>query len=290
MNLGAHMSIAGGMPRALERARSIGCNAVQLFVKNTNQWRTRALGAGEIASFRAAAGMFAPSFVLAHSSYLVNLASPDRKILERSIAGFIEEMRRAGALGIPYMVVHPGSHRGAGETAGLKRIAASLDEVLSAAGERAPEILLETTAGQGNSLGATFDQLARIIGAARASGSLGVCFDTCHVFAAGYDLRTKGAYERTIREFDRALGLGRLKAFHVNDSAKGLGSRVDRHALIGAGALGIGAFTLLMRDERFIDRPMVLETPKGPDDTNDRLALALLRNLRAGRRRRARKG
>lgn len=290
MNLGAHMSIAGGMPRALERGRSIGCNTVQLFVKNTNQWRTRALGAGEIASFRAAAGMFAPNFVLAHSSYLVNLASPDRKILERSVAGFVEEMRRAGALGIPYMVVHPGSHRGAGEAAGIKRVAASLDEVLAAAGERAPEILLETTAGQGDSLGTTFDQLARIIGAARASGSLGVCFDTCHVFAAGYDLRTKRAYETTMREFDRALGLDRLKAFHVNDSTKGLGSGVDRHALIGAGALGLEAFSLLVRDARFMDRPMVIETPKGTDDSNDIRSLALLRDLRAGGRRRARRG
>jgi len=290
MNLGAHMSIAGGMHRALERGRSIGCNAVQLFVTNTNMWSMRALGSGEIALFKERAGMFAPNFVLAHSSYLVNLASPDRTILERSIAGFTAEMKRAGALGIPYMVVHPGSHRGAGETAGLKRIAASLDEVISAAGARAPEILLETTAGQGNSLGTTFDQLARIIGAARASGSLGVCLDTCHVFAAGYDLRTNRAYENTFREFDLALGLERLKAFHLNDSTKGLGSRVDRHALIGAGSLGIGAFSLLMKDERFIDRPMVLETPKGPDDTNDRRALALLRDLRAGRRRPARKG
>jgi deoxyribonuclease IV len=289
MNLGAHMSIAGGMHRALERGRSIGCNAVQLFVTNTNMWSMRPLGAGEIALFRDRSGMFAPNFVLAHSSYLVNLASPDPRILERSIAGFVGELRRAGALGVPYMVVHPGSHRGAGENAGLKRIAASLDEVLAASGPRAPDILLETTAGQGNSLGTTFDQLARIIGAVRTSGSLGVCFDTAHVFAAGYDLRTRRAYEKTIREFDLAIGLDRLKAFHLNDSAKGLGSRVDRHALIGAGALGLGAFSLLMKDERFVDRPMVLETPKGPDDSNDTRALALLRDLRAGRRRAARK-
>jgi deoxyribonuclease-4 len=234
--------------------------------------------------------MFAPNFVLAHSSYLVNLASPDRRILRRSIAGFAAEVRRAGTLGIPYMVVHPGSHRGAGEAAGLKRIAASLDEALAAAGAGSPEILLETTAGQGDSLGATFDQLARIIGAARRGDSLGVCFDTCHVFAAGYDLRTGRAYEVTMREFDRALGLWRLKAFHLNDAARALGSRVDRHALIGTGALGLGAFRLLVRDERFIERPMVLETPKGPDEANDRRSLALLRDLRAGRRGPAPKG
>ena len=286
MNLGAHMSIAGGMHRALERGRSIECNAVQLFVKNTNQWRTRKLGPGEIAHFREEMSMFAPNFILAHSSYLVNLASNDKRILAKSIEGFLEEMQRSSALGIPYLVVHPGSHRGAGEAAGVKRIASSLDEILSATGVSGPEILLETTAGQGDSLGATFDQLARIIGAVRANGLIGVCFDTCHVFAAGYDLRTKRAYEETIRAFDLTVGLKRLKAFHVNDSRKELGSRVDRHAHIGEGALGLKAFSFLMNDERFFDRPMVLETPKGPDDSNDIRNLALLRGLRRPSKRR----
>jgi deoxyribonuclease IV len=286
MNLGAHMSIAGGMHRALERGRSIGCNAVQLFVKNTNQWRTRKLGSGEIARFREEAGTIAPNFILAHASYLVNLASPDPRILERSLEGFLDEMSRTRSLGIPYLVVHPGSHRGAGEAAGVKRIASSLEEILSATGASGPEILLETTAGQGDSLGATFDQLARIIGAVRANGSIGVCFDTCHAFAAGYDLRTKRTYEGTLRAFDLALGLERLKAFHVNDSRKELGSRVDRHAHIGEGALGLKAFAFLMNDERFFDRPMVLETPKGPDDANDRRNLALLRSLRSPSKRR----
>jgi deoxyribonuclease-4 len=256
---------------------------VQLFVHSTTQWRTRKLGAGEIALFREKAGTFAPNFLLAHSSYLVNLASNDKRILARSLECFLDEMNRTRSLGIPYLVVHPGSHRGAGEAAGVKRIASSLDEILSATG---PEILLETTAGQGDSLGTTFDQLARVIGAVRANGSLGVCFDTCHVFAAGYDLRTKRAYEETIRAFDLALGLERLKAFHVNDSRKELGSRVDRHAHIGEGALGLKAFSFLMNDERFFDRPMVLETPKGPDDSNDIRNLALLRGLRRPSKRR----
>ncbi|MCX5754369.1 MAG: deoxyribonuclease IV [Candidatus Krumholzibacteria bacterium] len=286
MNLGAHMSIAGGMHRALERGRSIGCNAVQLFVQNTSRWRTRKLDPGEIALFRKETGMFAPNFILAHSSYLVNLASNDGRILARSIECFLDEMNRASSLGIPYLVVHPGSHRGAGEAAGLKRIASSLDEILSATGVPGPEILLETTAGQGDSLGTTFDQLACIIGAVRAGGSLGVCFDTCHVFAAGYDLRTKRAYEETIRAFDLALGIERLKAFHVNDSRKELGSRVDRHAHIGEGALGLKAFSFLMNDERFFDRPMVLETPKGTDDSNDTRNLAVLRGLRRASKRR----
>ncbi len=167
-----------------------------------------------------------------------------------------------------------------------KRVASSIDEILSATDASRPEILLETTAGQGDSLGTTFEQLARIIGAVRASGSIGVCFDTCHVFAAGYDMRTRRSYEATIRAFDLALGLERLKAFHVNDSMKELGSRVDRHAQIGEGALGLNAFSFLMNDERFFDRPMVLETPKGPDGANDVRNLALLRGLRRRSKRR----
>ena len=284
MNLGAHMSIAGGMHRALDHGRSIGCNAVQLFVKSTNQWRARKLGADEVGLFRSQRDLFAPNFILAHSSYLVNLASPDTRILARSLAGFLGEMRRAQALGIPYMVIHPGSHRGEGAARGVRRIAASLDETLTALGSGSPVILLETTAGQGDTLGSTFDELARIIERSRANDSLGVCFDTCHVFAAGYDLRTKRAYDETLRAFDRTVGLGRLKAFHLNDSVKDLGSRVDRHTHIGKGALGLAAFSFLVNDERFFDRPMVLETPKGPDDANDIRNLAVLRRLRRAAR------
>jgi deoxyribonuclease-4 len=283
MNLGAHMSIAGGVHRALERGRSIGCNAVQLFVHSTNQWKMRRLAVAEVERFRRERELFAPNFVLAHASYLVNLASPNRSILSRSLRCFLDEMNRARSLGIPYLVVHPGSHRGTGETAGVRRVASSLDEVLSAGDASGPDILLETTAGQGDSLGCSFDQLARIIAGTRANASLGVCFDTAHVFAAGYDLRTKRAYEETMRSFDDAIGLGRLKAFHLNDSRRELGSRVDRHEQIGAGALGLAAFSLLVNDERFIDRPMVLETPKGTDDSNDIRNLSVLRGLRRPR-------
>jgi deoxyribonuclease-4 len=280
MNLGAHMSIAGGVHRALERGRQIGCNAVQLFVKSTNQWEARKLEADEIALFRKRRELFAPNFVLAHASYLVNLASSDRNILARSIGGFLEEMKRTQALGIPYMVIHPGSHRGAGEARGTKRIASSLDEILSAMDGAGPEILLETTAGQGDALGSTFAGLARIIETARANESLGVCFDTCHVFAAGYDMRTRRTYEETLRSFDRILGFSSLKAFHLNDSMSELGSRIDRHTHIGEGKLGLRAFSLLVNDHRFFDRPMVIETPKGPDDSNDARNLAVLRDLR----------
>lgn len=287
MNLGAHMSIAGGVHRALERGRSIGCTAVQLFVKNANQWRARTLDAGEIAYFRREKEAYGPNCILAHSSYLVNLASPDRSVLARSIEGFIGEMRRASSLGIPYMVIHPGSHRGTGAAKGIRRVASSLDETIAAMSGTPPEILLETTAGQGDTLGSTFEELARIIEKTRANALLGVCFDTCHVFSAGYDLRTKRTYEETMRGFDRVLGFARLKAFHLNDSVRDLGSRVDRHAHIGAGELGLEAFSCLMNDERFFDLPMVLETPKGPDDSNDIRNLAVLRRLHRPPKRRA---
>jgi deoxyribonuclease-4 len=282
MNLGAHMSIAGGVHRALERGARIGCNAVQLFVKNTNQWRSRRLSSEEISLFKKEKAAFAQNFVLAHASYLINLASPETKLLERSRSGFLEEMERARALGIPYIVIHPGSHRGSGEEQGLRRIAHSLDELLSKTGARSPQILLETTAGQGDTIGHTFEQLARIIDMVAASNMLGVCFDTCHVFAAGYDLRTKRAYEATLKKFDRVIGIERLKAFHLNDSLRTLGSRVDRHTHIGAGMIGLRTFSLLVNDARFLDRPMILETPKGTDDSNDIRNLTVLRGLRRG--------
>jgi deoxyribonuclease-4 len=282
MNLGAHMSIAGGVHRALERGTRSGCNAVQLFVKNTNQWRTRKLPREEVSLFKKEKAAFAPNLVLAHASYLLNLASPDTKLLERSRSGFLEEMERARALGIQYIVIHPGSHRGSGEKQGLQRIARSLDELLSEKQTGRLHILLETTAGQGDTIGHTFEQLARIIDAVRANDRLGVCFDTCHVFAAGYDMRTKRAYEATLKTFDRVIGIERIKAFHLNDSVRALGSRVDRHTHIGTGALGLKAFSLLVNDARFFDRPMILETPKGSDDSNDIRNLAVLRGLRRG--------
>jgi len=276
------MSIAGGVHRALERGTRIGCNAVQLFVKNTNQWRSRKLPPEEIRLFKKGKAAFAPNFVLAHASYLINLASPDAKLLERSRSGFLEEMERARALGIQYIVIHPGSHRGSGEEDGLRRIARNLDELLSMRKTGGLQILLETTAGQGDTIGHTFEQLARIIDMVAASNMLGVCLDTCHVFAAGYDLRTKRAYEATLKTFDRVIGIERLKAFHLNDSLRALGSRVDRHAHIGEGSLGLKAFSLLINDDRFFDRPMILETPKGSDDSNDIRNLAVLRGLRRG--------
>jgi deoxyribonuclease-4 len=262
MNLGAHMSIAGGVHLALERGLEIGCNSVQLFVKNNNQWKARRLTEEEITLFKEEKRAFRPDFILAHSSYLVNLASPDPKLLAKSRRSLLEEMKRSETLGIPYMVLHPGSHRGSGEERGIRTIADSLNLLLAQTHGFTLKILLETTAGQGNTIGHTFEQLAGIISQVEDDNRIGICFDTCHAFAAGYDLRSRGAYEKTFRSFKKILGLERLKAFHLNDSLKGLGSRIDRHTHIGRGKLGTAAFSLLVNDPRFEGLPMVLETPK----------------------------
>ena len=284
MNLGAHMSIAGGLPLALERGRSIGCGAVQLFVKNRNQWRARPLHRGEAAAFREEAGSFRREFILAHSIYLINLASPDPDVLTKSRRGFVEEMRRAERLGISSLVLHPGSHKGAGEAAGIAAIVESLDYAFEKTGGDRLVVLLETTAGQGNSIGHSFEQLAEIIAGVKRGDRLGICFDTCHSFAAGYDIRTKRTYNDTFKHFDEVIGLEKLRAFHLNDSLKGLGSRVDRHTHIGKGHLGRQSFSHLVNDERFLDRPMILETPKGPDMKEDIRNLRVLRGLRKGKR------
>lgn len=291
MNLGAHMSIAGGVHLALQRGLSIGCGAVQLFVKSSNQWRARPLTIDEIESFHELRLRFDPRFVLAHTSYLLNLASPDRGLLARSRKGFIEEIKRCAILGIPYLILHPGSHRGSGEEAGIRTLAESLNLALYQTEGSEVEILIESTAGQGNTIGHTFEQLAAIIEMVDFSDRLGVCFDTCHAFAAGYDLRSRHAYNTTFREFDSIIGLDRLKAFHLNDSVRELGSRVDRHTHIGKGELGVLAFSLLVNDTRFRNHPMVLETPKGSDMHDDVKNLKLLRSLRKKRlqERRARK-
>jgi len=258
---------------------------VQLFLKNRNQWRARPLGRGEAAALRKAAGAFRRDFIIAHSIYLINLASPEPDISRKSRSGLLEEMRRAEKLGIPYIVLHPGSHRGAGESAGIFTIVRNLDHVFEKTDGDKLIVLLETTAGQGNSIGHRFEQLAAIIAGVKRPERLGVCYDTCHSFAAGYDIRSKRAYKETFDHFDEVIGLERLRAFHLNDSLKGLGSRVDRHTHIGMGELGLEAFSHLVNDERFYDRPMILETPKGPDMKEDRQNLRVLRGLRTSKRR-----
>ncbi len=276
--LGAHMSIAGGMPRAVERARAVDATALQVFVKSSNQWRSRPFADGEVEAFRravAAAGL--ERHTVAHAGYLINLASPDDALWERSRASFREEVERCDALGIRFLVVHPGSHVGSGEQAGLDRVVAALDATL--APRSRATVLLETTAGQGSNLGHRFEHLGYLLDRARVRKRLGVCVDTCHVFAAGYEMRNRRGYAATFEALDDAVGLDRVLAFHLNDSKGDLGSRKDRHAHIGEGALGLEPFRLLLRDRRFRDRPMVLETPKGEDLEEDRVNLDVLRGL-----------
>jgi deoxyribonuclease-4 len=276
--LGAHMSIAGGVDQALYRGQEVGCQAVQIFTKQPNRWAARPFSAEEIARFQEARRATGIAPVFAHDAYLINLASPEEALWEQSVQAFQVEVERAQALELPYLVTHAGAHRGAGVEEGLRRIVEALDHV----GERTTGevmVLLETTAGQGGYLCYRFEHIAWIIAHARCPERLGVCFDTCHVFAAGYELRTRQGYEETFHQLEAIVGLERVKAFHLNDSLKGLGSRVDRHTHIGQGQLGLEPFRFLLNDPRFRDHPMVLETPKGPEMEEDRQNLAVLRGL-----------
>jgi deoxyribonuclease-4 len=281
--IGAHMSIAGGVDQALIRGRKLRCEAIQIFVKSNVQWRMPPLRRDEARRFGEARRESDIGIVFAHSSYLINLASADPRVRKRSIASLEEEVRRSSALGLPFIVLHPGAHGGAGEREGIRKIAGGLDQALAAVPAGRVAILLETTAGQGTSIGGRFEQLAEIIAASSMPGRLGICFDTCHVFAAGYNLRSRKGYARAIGEFDRAIGLPRIKAFHLNDCNGTLGSRLDRHTHIGKGKLGLGAFALLLNDRRFAGLPMVIETPKGRGTALDRRNLAVLRGLIRGR-------
>ena len=280
--LGAHMSIAGGLPEAVARARAVGATALQVFVKSSSQWRARPFAPGEAQVFRAAAaesGLAAAT--IAHSMYLVNLASPDAAIWRRSLEAFVEELDRCAELGIGALVVHPGSHMGAGEEAGEARVVEALEHALRVTAARPVRVLLEITAGQGRCLGGTFEGIARILDRARPAERLGACFDTCHALAAGYELRDRDSYERTMAELDRTIGIERVRAVHLNDSKTGLGSRCDRHEHIGRGTLGLEAFRSILNDPRLRDRPMVIETEKGKDLAEDRVNLGVLRSLLA---------
>lgn len=273
------MSIAGGVSRALERGHSIGCEAIQIFTKNQRQWRSKPLAPEEVERFKLKQAETGIEPIVAHDSYLINLGSPDEAMWQKSLQAYIIELQHCETLGIPYLVMHPGSHLGSGEEAGLRRIAEGLNRAHAATRGFGVISLLETTAGQGTNLGYRFDQLATIRETVEEVERVAVCFDTCHVFAAGYDLRTPEAYAETMAEFDRILGLDLLRCFHLNDSKKGLGSRVDRHQHIGQGLLGLEPFRLLLNDPRFATLPGLLETPKGPKMLEDVENLRLLRSL-----------
>jgi deoxyribonuclease-4 len=256
------MSIAGGLPRAVDRAEASRCEALQIFTKSAGQWRARALPPEEIALFRRRIEQTGIRPVVAHNSYLINVAAAAPPLRAQSIAALGEELDRAEALGLDGLVMHPGSYTTGTEAGGLALIADALAGVLRARPHGRTMILLEHTAGQGTNLGHRFEHLATILERLDGSPRVGVCLDTCHLLAAGYDICTESAYARTFRELDRLVGLDRVKAFHLNDSKKPCGSRVDRHEHIGKGCLGLEPFRWLLNDRRFASLPMLLETPK----------------------------
>lgn len=279
MRLGAHESISGGLYKAFDRARSVGCDALQIFVKSNRSWAVKPLTEEDIARFKAKAEETGIQPVVAHTSYLLNLGTPDDTLWKRSRDTLIVELERCEALGVPYLVLHPGSHVGTGEEVGLAQVAQALGEVHAATPGFRAQILLETTAGQGTNLGYRFEHLGWLLEHTPTGERLGVCLDTCHVFAAGYELRTPDGYAATMEAFDRAVGLGRLKALHLNDSRGDLGSRKDRHEHIGKGHIGLEGFRHVLNDSRLANLPGLLETPKSDDLHEDRENLAVLRSL-----------
>lgn len=278
--VGAHMSIRDGLHNAILEAARYRCRAVQLFSKSSNQWRAKNITDEDVEMWQQTLHAN-PMQPVVHDSYLINLASPDPALNRRSREAFLEEVGRCDRLGIGQLIFHPGAHMGAGEEEGLKRIADSLDWVCQRSPESAVKLVIETTAGQGTTLGYRFEQLARVIEKVRQPARLGVCVDTCHILAAGYEFRTADGYAETFESFDRILGFDRLCCFHANDSKRDLGSRIDRHEHIGKGCVGSKAFGFLMRDSRFSAIPKILETPKEGD--MDRKNLALLRRLARSR-------
>ena len=277
--LGAHMSIAGGLHLAFARIQEVQGESLQIFLSNQRQWKTTPLTSEMVTEFRQQWKENDYMPVAAHDSYLINLAAPDPTTLERSVAAFADELQRAAALGIPFLITHPGSHRGEGVEAGLERFVENMDRAITRSKTSKVMVLIENTAGQGTNLGSTFEEISFIINESQYSDSLGVCFDTSHAFAAGYDIRTRVTYEDTLSTFDQIISLERLKFFHINDSKRPLDSRVDRHEHIGKGEIGLSGFRLLLSDLRFRQHPMVLETPKGKDLKEDKENLRVLRSL-----------
>lgn len=279
MLLGSHMSIAGGVFNSLISGKELGCTTIQIFTKSNNQWKARPLTASEISEFHTKQKETQISPVVAHDSYLINVASPDKALQEKSREALLVELQRCESLGISHLVMHPGSHVGTGEKEGIKRIAEALNWLHSQTKDFTTQIALETTAGQGTNLGYRFEQLAEIMDLTEQKKRLAVCLDTCHIFAAGYDIRTKESCEKTMEKFGKIVGLDKLKVIHFNDSVKDFGSRVDRHEHIGKGKIGLEGFRFFMNDKRFEKIPKILETPKDEEGKFDRMNLATLRKL-----------
>jgi deoxyribonuclease IV len=276
--LGAHMSIAGGPAKALERGRSIGCTAIQIFVKNNMQWFAKPFSESDLAVYRNHTDP--PKFVFGHASYLINPGAKNPEFLEKSIRALAEELSRADQLNLPFLVLHPGAHMGDGEEAGLNRIASSLDAVFASLPLSKCRVALEITAGQGTSLGHTFEHLATIIDRSKFQQRLTTCLDTAHLFEAGFDISTEKGFWDTVKKFDHILGRDRLAAWHLNDSKTALGSRVDRHDHIGKGKIGLAPFREIMSSGEFTAIPKVLETPKKEDLKEDVVNLSVLNGLR----------
>jgi deoxyribonuclease IV len=277
MRLGAHMSISSGLETAVVRGQEVGCEAIQIFTKNSNQWKAKPLTPTEVTTFRDACQAAGIGPVIAHSAYLINLAAPDEALYEKSIQAFLDEMQRCELLSIPYLVVHPGAHMGMGEEQGLRRVAAAIDRIHRETANMQAAIALEVTAGQGTVLASKFEHFAAILEQVAEPERLGFCLDTCHLLAAGYDFRTRRGYDRMMDAWEELVGIERIRVIHLNDSKKDLGSRVDRHEHIGKGCIGTQGFEWLLNDHRLAELPMVLETPK--DDHADARNLATLRSL-----------
>jgi deoxyribonuclease-4 len=289
LRIGAHMSIAGGVSRAVDRALVHGCEALQIFTKNANQWRGKALDPGDVTTFRTRIDQTGITPVVSHASYLINLATTFPQLRQQSIAAFIDELERAEALGLLGVVIHPGTCTAGTEKDALRLIADAIRDAFKARPRRKTMVILEHTAGQGRTLGHRFEHLATIISHLRGSTRVGVCLDTCHLVASGYDITTEAGYADTFEAFDRIVGIERLRVFHANDSKKPCGSRVDRHEHIGHGCLGEKPFRRILHDRRFAGLPILIETEKSKGfekrgtlaaDPLDAQNLQILRRLR----------
>lgn len=277
--LGAHMSIEGGVHRAIERGESIGCTALQMFVKNSTQWKAKPLDDEQAETYKKALSKSNVRSVVVHSTYLINLCAKTPQTLHASRWTYTDELKRCEKLGIPYYNFHPGSHMGQGEEDGIRLIAESLNTIHEQTSGFKVKSVLETTAGQGTAVGYRFEHLRNIIDLVEQQDRMAVCIDTCHVFAAGYDFRTEKGYKAMIKEFDDVIGLDRLAAFHLNDSKKGCGSRIDRHEHIGKGEIGLEGFRFIMNDTRFANIPKIIETEKGDDMKEDVKNMNTLKGL-----------
>lgn len=277
--LGAHTSISGGVSTAIDRANELNFTAIQIFSKNNNRWNAKALDEEEINLFKVKREKSTVQFIVVHDSYLINLCAKDKPLLKKSRNAFIDELKRCEQLGIKYLNFHPGAHTGQGESDGLKIIAESINIAHSATKNYKVKSMLETTAGQGTNLGYTFEQLRKIIDMVDDKKRMCVCIDTAHIFAAGYDIKSRMGYKQTMKEFDEIIGLDYLKCFHMNDSKKELGSKADRHEHIGKGFIGKEGFANIMNDKKISKIPKILETPKGKDMIEDIVNLNVLKSL-----------